>query len=679
MTFRARLITPLTASLLASCRAAAPEPSPIYAFSADRLAPPSDSAALVAHTLPPTLVAGSRLPVSVTLRNSGTNPWTAGGRFMLHWLPGSTFFSWADTVVDRTVAPGASFTFELLIVVPAAVGPARTSFRAAMLDQGAGFFGSIVDVPVAIQAGPANLDAALVSQNLPAVIGPGGSADVTIVMHNRGTSAWSPAAEFMLYNRNAPPNVWQIVHAALAAPVPPGADAQFSFTIRAPATGPFPIAHAWQMYQSGVGFFGDLVLSAVAVEGPPNLAAERVTDNFPSQLAAGATADVGVALRNIGSATWTPGRTLLYSENAPLNIWGVVQKSVMSPVPPGATAEFSLRIVAPNAPPFPSAHAWRLFDTQAGFFGPKIVVPVTVGAATPDAGVSGVDAAASDAGTLTDGGAAPDAGAFVRGAACGGLDPPCPAGQVCGTDLACHPACAGGCAPGTVCDLTYGGCAPTCPGPFDLAPIHDPASDPCTQLNPALRCGIDAVCHGPITVDTEQSCDPQADQGICWYAGGGQITFYCSPSRFGGFSCSRGPYFDDQRQCSNATTPTSSQVTGAPSGFAPPTLVCAPGESCFDSTGAQGGIVGIMAGEFVDPFCGRTCTVDADCGAGEICAQWGFENPPFVCLKSSRVCPPDFAIDTQHGCSTYDPNCAQHGGCNQLLCTSDGYCSEATF
>jgi hypothetical protein len=43
------------------------------------------------------------------------------------------------------------------------------------------------------------------------------------------------------------------------ADVPAGATASFNFTIHAPSSGTFPTAHQWQMFASGVGFFGQSI------------------------------------------------------------------------------------------------------------------------------------------------------------------------------------------------------------------------------------------------------------------------------------------------------------------------------------------------------------------------------------------------------------------------------------
>jgi hypothetical protein len=589
------------------------------------------------------MVAGSHLAASATFRNSGPSTWVPGV-VMLHWLPGSTFFSWANTALTQAVPPGATATFSFEFLVPAALGP--TAFRAALFDSTSGqsgFFGSTLDVPTTIVGGPPNLAATLASQTFPSVIGPGGSASVTVVMLNSGTSAWDPSS-ILLYNRNAPANAWGIVDVRLGAAVAPQGTASFTFTIRAPSTAPFPPAHFWQLYQEGVGFFGDLIAVPVSVSGTPNLAAELLSEDFPRTMAPGTRAVVQVRLANRGSDPFRPGQTLLYSANAPLNIWGLVDQSVPALVPPGATATIALAIEAPLGPPFPTDHLWQLRDTVAGAFGPLIDVPVTIAASPPDAGVVG-DAGAPDATPVcTSSGACPlgqldtpygcrivtwdeqpyttcpAAGAFTA-AACQSLND-----QVFADDYTCQPsrngsewACSTQRYPnydceGYACFLSDQTCASQLP--IGLSPTVAPTCyRPCTT---SQDCGQDEECLLSQVAGVQTA---QALLGFC-----GPATCHCGD---------RGTLCDNANNC--LTTVGCNPLAPGYISYCCPgdfSVVC-PGNSCSSAADCHGTMSFCVAGQ-----CSSIpCQTAADCGPGQLCGVVnrpplgpGFNFPAGLCM-----------------------------------------------
>jgi hypothetical protein len=245
-----RIVFGLT--ILAACR-----PTPDVEQSVVGAAPAGSDAQIVSHTIPSSMVAGELITASVTVLNRGATPWSRPA-WMLHWIPGSTFFSWADTLVSGPVAPGGMTTFDLVLVAPPS-GPQTFSAMMLVDDLGVGgFFGQRLDVPVAITSGTRRLDAHLVSQTFPTVLTPGAEASVQVVMENTGTLSWTAGGAFLFYNRNDPSNLWGIVDAPVPMDTPPNARATFTLNIRAPSSSG-PVDHRWQMYASNVGFFGDLV------------------------------------------------------------------------------------------------------------------------------------------------------------------------------------------------------------------------------------------------------------------------------------------------------------------------------------------------------------------------------------------------------------------------------------
>ena len=112
--------------------------------------------------------------------------------------------------------------------------------------------------------------AQFISQSVPAAMGPGQTAAVSVTMKNLGTSTWTAASNFSLGSQNAQDNTtWGMGRVALPQSVAPGATATFNFNVTAPSTlGSYNFQ--WKMVQDGVEWFGDLSTNvAVVTEAAP--------------------------------------------------------------------------------------------------------------------------------------------------------------------------------------------------------------------------------------------------------------------------------------------------------------------------------------------------------------------------------------------------------------------------
>lgn len=127
---------------------------------------------------------------------------------------------------------------------------------------------------VAAAQEPAPLDAAFVSQQVPAKMAKGETYRVSIVMRNNGTAVWTDESRIKLGSQNPQDNsIWNIgrVHLADGARVEPEGTATFVFAVKAPAeTGTYNFQ--WQMLREGVRWFG---------ERSPNVSIE-VVDSLPA-------------------------------------------------------------------------------------------------------------------------------------------------------------------------------------------------------------------------------------------------------------------------------------------------------------------------------------------------------------------------------------------------------------
>jgi hypothetical protein len=191
------------------------------------------------------------------MSNTGTTTWVPGTYLLGSLNPqGNVTWGLNQVALAASVAPGGQTTFTFNISAPATAG--TYNFQWGMLQSGVGYFGSATpNIAISVSTGGSGgtNDALFVSQNVPASIVAGQSANVSVTMMNNGTTTWSPGSYF-LASQNPPGNTtWGLSQVGLASSVAPGATVTFNFTAVAPTTtGTYNFQ--WQMNQSGVGYFG---------------------------------------------------------------------------------------------------------------------------------------------------------------------------------------------------------------------------------------------------------------------------------------------------------------------------------------------------------------------------------------------------------------------------------------
>lgn len=104
---------------------------------------------------------------------------------------------------------------------------------------------------------PEHRSAFVEQQAPPAALFIGQSADVELAFRNDGYDTWEAATGYRLGSQSPPDNsTWGSDRVALNAPVGPGEQARFAFTITAPDT-PGSYAFQWQLFCDGPGWFGE--------------------------------------------------------------------------------------------------------------------------------------------------------------------------------------------------------------------------------------------------------------------------------------------------------------------------------------------------------------------------------------------------------------------------------------
>ena len=106
-------------------------------------------AAIVAATVPSTMVAGQAYPVSVTVRNTGTRVWTSQLQYGLGAGPADTTWGTPDHVwlaPGEAIGPDQIKTFSWTLTAPATPGPYNFNWQMVQTQ----WFGATTNIPVTV-------------------------------------------------------------------------------------------------------------------------------------------------------------------------------------------------------------------------------------------------------------------------------------------------------------------------------------------------------------------------------------------------------------------------------------------------------------------------------------------------------------------------------------------------
>jgi hypothetical protein len=241
-------------------------------------AAPAKDAQILSQSVPSTMAAGRVYPVSITLKNVGTQTWSPIGpqcnAFRLGSANPHNNATWVPVTrveLPAQVAPGGQVTLNFTVAAP--MTPGTYNFQWQMVQECVGWFGDLTpNVPVTVQAAPAK-DAQILSQSIPSTMTAGQSYPVSIKLKNVGTQAWSPIGiqcnGFRLGSANPYNNAtWvPLTRVELPASVAAGGQVTLNFTVSAPAT-PGTYNFQWRMIQECVTWFGDLSPNVAVAVNP---------------------------------------------------------------------------------------------------------------------------------------------------------------------------------------------------------------------------------------------------------------------------------------------------------------------------------------------------------------------------------------------------------------------------
>lgn len=338
----------------------------------------------VSHVGPPTTMSpGEQAVVSITMRNTGTNTWTAAQNYRMGTSNprGNVTWGFGRILMDgqSSVGPGQTYTFTRTIFAPTTSG--TYNFQMEMLQEGVKWFGEPSQNVVVIVEGQGGLlphDAEFVSQSgPPSSMAPGQQAEVTLTMRNTGSNTWTAGSMYRLGSSNPRNNLnWGIGRMRMdaGASVSTGQTYTFAVTITAPSTeGVYN--YQWEPLQEGVKWFGDASENLVVnVTGATPYDAEFVAQTGPpATMAPGQQAEISITMRNIGGNTWTDAQNYRLGSSSPRNnqTWGLGRIKITggASVTTGQTYSFTTVITAP-ATPGSYNFRWEMLREGVTWFGP---------------------------------------------------------------------------------------------------------------------------------------------------------------------------------------------------------------------------------------------------------------------------------------------------------------------
>ncbi len=221
-------------------------------------------------------------------------------------------------------------------------------------------------------------------ETIPGTMQKGKSYNVSITMHNNGSTTWTQAGGYKLGGVDG-------THTHLFAPVrvelgagdsiAPGQSKTFNFTMTANVD-PFTYWLVWRMVREGVNWFGDQPGKTITVVHFNDAA--YVSNTIPSSMQTGKSYSVSVTMKNLGSTTWT--RAAEYKLGAvgdsdPFGTTRVLLDSSDS-IGPEQSKRFTWTMTAPSSPGTYTTD-WRMMREGVEWFGSTHSESVTVTLSPP--------------------------------------------------------------------------------------------------------------------------------------------------------------------------------------------------------------------------------------------------------------------------------------------------------
>ncbi len=341
-------------------------------------------AAFVSQNVPAAMNPGQIYIASITMANTGTTAWTTDQLFRLGSQnpTGNLLWSVNRVGLPGTIAPGATATFDFQVLAPATPGAYNFQWQ-MVLDGGAGFFGSPTKNLTIIVGQPGD-NAEFVRQEVPLTVTNNQTFAVKVILRNSGGSTWVSDAGYQLGSQGPADNLtWGFNRTPLPSVVVPGATAEFTFQLTAPAE-PGNYDFQWQMRREGFGFFGQSSPRLSIVVTPPVEPTDGAAfgaQSVPVSMLPGENYPVSITLTNTGTTTWTADALYRLASQNPIDnlTWGINRIGLPGAILPGGVAQFDFSVTAPRDPGT-YKFQWQMVREGVAFFGdqsPEVTVVVS--------------------------------------------------------------------------------------------------------------------------------------------------------------------------------------------------------------------------------------------------------------------------------------------------------------
>lgn len=218
-------------------------------------------------------------------------------------------------------------------------------------------------------------DAQFISQSgIPTTMVVGEKYTVNLTFKNMGTITWTRSGQVRLGSQNPQDNLnWGFGRVDLKGTDSIATDQSktFTFTVTAP-TIPGTYNFQWQMLKEGVTWFGEKSTNVVVNVIRLDYDADYISRNVPTTMYAGATYDVSLTFKNMGSTTWKPVDQVKLGSQAPQDnmIWGRARVYLQNEVPSGQNKTFTFTVTAPINPGIYNFQ-WQMLKEGVKWFGDK--------------------------------------------------------------------------------------------------------------------------------------------------------------------------------------------------------------------------------------------------------------------------------------------------------------------
>jgi uncharacterized membrane protein len=348
------------------------------------------SAQITGNNIPVAMTAGQSYSVTITVKNTGSNTWTAAEGYKLGAVGGTDPFAAISQPLGPadSIAPNQSKTFSFIMTAPAAAGSYTTDWR--MMREGVEWFGGTLTKSVTVTAAATN-NAQITSYSLPESMTAGQSYSVTITVKNTGTSTWTAADGYKLGAVGNSDSFTASTRVLLGASdsIAPGQSKTFSFIMTAPAAAG-SYTTDWRMLKEGVTWFGATLTVPVYVAAATNNA-QIASYSLPESMTAGQSYSVTITVKNTGTSTWTAAdgyKLGAVGNSDSFTASTRVLLGASDSIAPGQSKTFSFIMTAPAAAGSYTTD-WRMLKEGVTWFGATLTVPVYVTAAPYGAQITG--------------------------------------------------------------------------------------------------------------------------------------------------------------------------------------------------------------------------------------------------------------------------------------------------